>query len=273
RKPARDRNYEFWGDQTFFGENPPEAAVISWYLPRDVGDVKLKIADAAGREVREIAGPALARSNKAGIQTACWDLRVPPAPPLPSAAGRGTGGGAQAGTGAGTGQPQTHSQFGAGCVSTAAGAGPGFGAAFGTGGPYVLAGVYTVSLVVEGKTADTKPLRIVDDPEVLLTSIERKRMFDMAMEMHELQRRATTAAAAHASLAGQLTTLMSTIKDRSDIPAETKASIEAVDKDLAAIGPKFAAPGGRGGAAGGAGRGGAAGGGRGGASESVLARI
>ena len=31
RRPARDRNYEFWGDQTFFGENPPQAAVISWY--------------------------------------------------------------------------------------------------------------------------------------------------------------------------------------------------------------------------------------------------
>ena len=25
RRPARDRNYEFWGDQTFFGENPPQA--------------------------------------------------------------------------------------------------------------------------------------------------------------------------------------------------------------------------------------------------------
>jgi photosystem II stability/assembly factor-like uncharacterized protein len=28
RRPARDRNYEFWGDQTFFGENPPQAAVV-----------------------------------------------------------------------------------------------------------------------------------------------------------------------------------------------------------------------------------------------------
>ena len=27
RRPARDRNYEFWGDQVFFGENPPQAAV------------------------------------------------------------------------------------------------------------------------------------------------------------------------------------------------------------------------------------------------------
>ena len=38
RRPARDRNYEFWGDQTFFGENPPQAAVISWLLKNDAGD-------------------------------------------------------------------------------------------------------------------------------------------------------------------------------------------------------------------------------------------
>src|SRR5204863_6076056 len=88
RRPARDRNYEFWGDQVFYGENPPAAAVISWINPRQVGDVRLKIADAAGRDVREISGSVLAKSSGAGVQTACWDLRVQPAPPLP-AAGRG----------------------------------------------------------------------------------------------------------------------------------------------------------------------------------------
>ncbi|HWF84973.1 MAG TPA: hypothetical protein VG222_09010, partial [Vicinamibacterales bacterium] len=48
RRPARDRNYEFWGDQTFFGENPPQAAVISWLLKAPASDVKLKVTDAAG---------------------------------------------------------------------------------------------------------------------------------------------------------------------------------------------------------------------------------
>ena len=52
RRPARDRNYEFWGDQAFFGENPPQAAVLSWHLKKPAGEVKLKITDAAGREVR-----------------------------------------------------------------------------------------------------------------------------------------------------------------------------------------------------------------------------
>ena len=87
RRPARDRNDEFWGHQTFFGENPPPAAVISWFNKKQVGDVKLKITDAAGREIREISGPVLANSNKAGIQSACWDLRVQPAPAPPPAPG------------------------------------------------------------------------------------------------------------------------------------------------------------------------------------------
>src|SRR3989454_179532 len=94
RRPARDRNYEFWGDQTFYGENPPQAAMLSWLNKKQVGDVKLKITDAGGREVREISGPVLANSNKPGIQTACWDLRVQPAPAPPPAAGRGQTGGA-----------------------------------------------------------------------------------------------------------------------------------------------------------------------------------
>ncbi len=80
RRPWRDRNYEFWGDQTFFGENPPQAAVITWYSRRKVTDVALRITDAAGRQVREIAGPVLAGALDAGMHSACWDLRVQPLP-------------------------------------------------------------------------------------------------------------------------------------------------------------------------------------------------
>jgi hypothetical protein len=99
RRPVRDRNYEFWGDQTFFGENPPQAAVISWLMKHQANEVKLKITDAGGREIREISGQTLANSAKAGMQSACWDLRVQPAP---LAAGGGGFGGRQGG-GAGGG--------------------------------------------------------------------------------------------------------------------------------------------------------------------------
>ena len=140
RRPARDRNYEFWGDQVFYGENPPQAAVITWLLKKPAGEVALRITDAAGKAVREISGPVLANSNKAGIQSACWDLRVQPVPAPAGrggdAAGRGGDGAAGRGGageqgGRGGAQNQPPNPFGAGC----GGGGGGFGGGgFGFGG-------------------------------------------------------------------------------------------------------------------------------------------
>ena len=263
RRPGRDRNYEFWGDHTFFGENPPQSAVISWVNKKPVGEVKLKIADATGHEVREIGGPVLADRNKPGIQSACWDLRVQPVPQPPNAA-RGT---ADRGTRNADSSPQSdtrnpQSPFGAGCdVPSQTGGGGGFFGGGQTGGPWVLAGTYTVSLVVDGKTVDTKSLKVVDDPEVALTSLEKKRMFDMAIEMHELQKRVTDAQTAQQSLSRQMTDLAKTVADRNDLPTDVKSQFESLNKDLTALAPKFATPQGRGG------------GGRGGDNPSVAGRI
>src|SRR5581483_5687298 len=248
-----------------YGENAPPAAVISWMNKRDVGEVRLKITDAAGREVREFSGQPLAKSNSAGIQSACWDLRVQPAPALPQRAGGAgeAGGGGRAREAGREANEEERSPFGAGCPVVGAIGGGGFG--FGgpsVNGPFVMSGVYNVSLIVDGKTVDTKPLRVNDDPEVLLTSAERKRMFEMAMEMHALQARATDAAAAHASLTRQLGDLEKSLGDRADVPADVKASFDAVKKELAGLGPKVAAP-----------QGGRGGGGRGGATENILTKI
>ena len=105
----------------------------------------------------------LANVNKAGIQSACWDLRVQPVPAA-RAAGRGRGGGGQGGgVQGGPGGGPAADPFGAGC----GGGGGGFGGGgFGGGGggnpgPYVLPGVYNVSLVVDGKTLETRPLRVM----------------------------------------------------------------------------------------------------------------
>ncbi|MBI3492638.1 MAG: hypothetical protein HY047_12795 [Acidobacteria bacterium] len=276
RRPARDRNYEFWGDQTFYGENPPQAAVFSWLnkpaVGPTVGEVTLRITDAAGKEVREISGQVLANSNKAGIQSACWDLRVQPVPAPPPQEGRSSAGSPQAGRGgrgpsAGSGQaaagqegggqnqnPET-SLWGAGCPVAAppGGGGGGFGGGAGTAGPFVLGGTYNVSLIVDGKTVDTKPLKVTDDPEVVLTSAERKRQYDMAMEMHALQPRATEAATAHANLTRQINELATTIAGRGDVPADVKSSFDAFKTELAALAPKLAQP--QGGRGGGGGRG------------------
>jgi hypothetical protein len=143
-------------------------------------------------------------------------------------------------------------------------AGGGGGGFFGGGnlaGPYVIGGMYTVALIVDGKTVDTKPLRVNDDPEVVLTSAERKRQFDLAMEMHALQPSINDASAAFGSLTRQMTELATTIGGRTDVPADTKSAFDAFNKELAALAPKLTAPqGGRGG-------------GRGAATESLSVKV
>ncbi len=105
-KPKDDRNDEFWGHAYFLGENPPADAVISYHVNKPItGDARLRITDARGTTMRELY---LAASRKtAGVQTACWDMRVDPIPTPPGAAaagGRGQGaGGAAAGGGRGQG--------------------------------------------------------------------------------------------------------------------------------------------------------------------------
>jgi photosystem II stability/assembly factor-like uncharacterized protein len=267
RRPTRDRNYEFWGDQTFYGENPPQAAVLSWYAKQQLGAVALRITDAAGRQIREISGQALANSNKAGIQSACWDLRVQPVP-APAGAGRGGGDqGAGRQGGAGGAQTPQPSPFGAGC-----GGGGGFGGfgggGGGTPGPFVLPGAYTVSLVVDGKVVDTKPLRVAVDPEVSLTEVERKRMFDMAMELHELQRRVGDINTMIAALNRQMPDVSKTIAGRADLPPDVKTSFEAVDNELIELTAKFAPPAGGRGFGGGGG-----GGGRGAVADNPVSRL
>src|SRR3954451_14727027 len=130
RRPARDRNYEFWGNQVFYGENPPQAALISYFTKDKPNSVALKIADTAGHEVREITIPA--SSLRAGIDSACWDLRVQPVPAPDT--GRGAQGQGQAAAGAQGGAPAAGGAaaetFGYGCGGGGAGFGGGGGGGF-----------------------------------------------------------------------------------------------------------------------------------------------
>jgi photosystem II stability/assembly factor-like uncharacterized protein len=260
RRPSRDRNYEFWGDQTFYGENPPQAAVLSWLNRKAIGEIKLRVTDPVGREVRELSGEILKNSTKPGIQTACWDLRVQPAPALPTSAARGE---TPSNTRSGVTQTenqterrsvtQTQAQasesgaFGAGCPAPPA-PGGGFPSGPTTSGPVVLPGNYKVELIVDGRTVDAKTLKVNDDPDIVLTSAERKRQYDMAMEMHSLQVKITEAATAHTSLTGQLNDIAVKLGDRGDVPADVKSTVDAVKKEVDALAPKLTPPrGGRGG--------------------------
>jgi hypothetical protein len=201
----------------------------------------------------------LAKSKGAGIQTACWDLRVAPIPAPPPANGQGRG---RSGRGGETEDDNNEaSGFGAGC-STGGGGFGGFGGGGGASpGPFVLAGTYTVSLVIDGKTADTKPVRVSGDPDVVLTDNQRKQMFEMATELHRLQQGATDAASRVTSLNRQTNEIAQSLQSKTDVPADVKTSFEAFKKEVNDMAPKYAIGGGRGGF------------GRGNADQTVLGKL
>jgi hypothetical protein len=78
------------GQKVFVGENAPRGAAIAYYLKSAAsGDVKLTIADATGKVVRNLDG-----TKNAGINRVVWNLAAnpPPGPPQQPGFGGGRGG-------------------------------------------------------------------------------------------------------------------------------------------------------------------------------------
>jgi hypothetical protein len=298
-KSKDDRNDEFWGHQYFAGENPPDDAVIQYFLKQPAADLKVRISDGLGKLVRQLNVPSA--KNQPGIQTICWDMRGDPivAPAADSAAGggrggRGGGGGAGGGRGGGRGNPAVPgvpqpapsagylpmnpcavpADSGAAPGRGGGGGGGGFGGGGGLGGPapYVIPGTYTVALTSGGKVLDSKPLKIIMDPDVKFAAGEIDKYNAVVSDLHSIQRRGVAAASALNTLHPQMPEVAKKLEENSSVPANVKAQFDALSKEFEAVRKKFgvpltAAPAG--------GRGGGGGGGRGGGGadpENVLAR-
>jgi hypothetical protein len=121
-----------------------------------------------------------------------------------------------------------------------------------------MPGTYTVSLVVDGKSVGSKPLRVAGDPEVVLTQAERKRLYDMAMELHTLQGQANGVLERMVPVQRQLPEVMKQVAAKTDLPADVKTQAEAFNKEFTALATRLVPQGGGGRGGGGGGRGGAA---------------
>ena len=250
-----------WPPELLAGENPPPGAIVDYYLPAAVGEVKLEFLDAQGKVIRSYSSSDPVRHpdpatdpvayNKVCEQTpTAADCNLPlywPAPPqvLKTTAGMhrftwdmhynplpGGGGGGRGGGGGANGAVP-HRTY------------PGVAS------PWVAPGGYSVRLAVEGKT-QTQPIVIKMDPRVKITP-EVQQIFTLTTQMESNVR---IAAAAY--------------KDVRELAAKIQArpqsaSNDALIKQLDAIAPAEAAAegdgGGRGGRGGGGGRGGRGGGG------------
>jgi hypothetical protein len=121
------------------------------------------------------------------------------------------------------------------------GGGGGFGGGGGSQGPLVLPGTYNVALVVDGKTVDTRPMRVVADPDSMLTDLQRRRYYDTVMDLHEIQRRGTEVANALNSMYLQMTDLGSKVPS-SSAPDAVKQQFEALNKEFNTVREKFGVP-------------------------------
>jgi hypothetical protein len=95
-----------------------------------------------------------------------------------------------------------------------------------------------VALVVDGRVVDTKPLRIVADPAVQFTDAARKRYYDIAMDLHEMQRRGTVTQASLTSLGREIEAAIPKVA-ASNAPADVKAQFATFVKDFTSVGAKF----------------------------------
>ena len=143
------------------GENPPDGAIIDFYLPGAAKEVRLTIRDGRGAFVREFTSegplpdtrmpnvpqfwfsPPTVVSTRAGMHRVVWDLRYPTPPALDYGA---------------NGVPSNTVSYG--IIAPAI---KGHSPKQQPIGPLVVPGAYTVALTVDGKTT-TRELQVVNDP-------------------------------------------------------------------------------------------------------------
>jgi photosystem II stability/assembly factor-like uncharacterized protein len=223
-----------WPPDMLTGENPPDGAIIDYYLgPKISGVVALEIADSKGQLIARIksddpvppldprypdptlwARPPRVLPASPGHHRFLWDMQYPQVP------GMSTGPDADQAV-----------PYNTPSVSTA---------------PWVMPDMYTVRLIAGGKTL-SESLKIVMDPRVKTPRAELEEQFTVAKSIYDDSMRAT--AAIH-----EITVLRDQLKARaSQAPIATAG--DSIESKLDAI----AGGGARGGRVGGGGRGGPAG--------------
>ncbi|MFQ5742379.1 MAG: WD40/YVTN/BNR-like repeat-containing protein [Acidobacteriota bacterium] len=129
------------GNNIFYGQNPPDGAIIDYWLGAEVSadEISIAIVDASGAQVATVEP-----TRKRGINRVVWDLRhASLSPPAGRQEGQGGfGGGGFAGNGR-------------------------------LRGPYVVPGRYTVRLTVDGSSTE-QPLEVREDPRLEIGPAARR---------------------------------------------------------------------------------------------------
>jgi len=166
-------------------ENPPDGAILYYYLKEDAKDpVKLEILDSSGKTIRSFTSeeknkeaqegeaefekdePVDHIPAKAGLNVFVWDLRYQEPVKIPKAVYD-------------EGEPA---------------------------GPLVLPGKYQVRLTAGGKSS-TEPIEVVLDPRVKTSAEDLQKQFDLMLKLRDRQEEMNKAILSSRDLRGQLLAL------------------------------------------------------------------
>ena len=199
------------------GKNPPDGAVIDYYLKAPASEVVLEILDAANRRVRRFANtdlpeavdldalpyapywirPSQVPGIGEGMHRFVWDLHYPP----PEGARR------------------SHP------ITAVPGDTPS-----GPEGPWVQPGTYTLRLTVDGVTM-TQPLTVRLDPRVVVTPEALQVQFDASMACYEGYGQAQTARATVQAIRAQARVL----RENDDLDTSLRMALTRLDEALALL--------------------------------------
>ncbi len=208
------------------GENPPDGAMIDYFLPKDAnGPITIEIKDAKGQSVRKYSStdepveanpkrlkiptywirPLRSLSTKAGLHRFLWDMHYAPVPHVEpefpmSATYRNT---APAAT-----------------------------------SPWAAPGDYTVTLTVDGETF-SKPLTVAMDPRVKASGTDLQEQFDLSWKLYQLRLKLAPIGEKFDGIAEQLTKLRAKAAERSDVTQK----LEAFAQTFVKFGPPHPRPG------------------------------
>ena len=197
------------GQRTYAGQNPPNGAMISYYLKsQPAGEVNIEIADAAGQLVRRFTRVP----DDAGVSRITWDLRAE-APAGGAMGGRGNRGAAAPATPADTSLAAVRERRRA-AQSERGGAGE-EESFFGPSSTAVLPGTYQVTLVV-GDRRYTKPVIVTGDPRIEMTQAQVIAQHQASKAIEATQSRVTRVIGGVDDLIRQLTGVQVTLRSTRD---------------------------------------------------------
>ncbi len=214
------------GQRKWAGENPPNGAVISYFLKEQpAGEVNVEIADQSGRIVRRFRRVP----DESGVSRITWDLRYDAAP--------GASGGRGGGRGATVAAPTDTSLQGLRERRRAAAARDG-GAGeeenfFGPSTTAVLPGRYAVTLVVGGQRL-TKSIDVSNDPRVEMAPEQVALQHTVALQAQATQQRIARVISGVDDLVRQLGALQATMRaaPRDSTVAAVLREAEGTVRDL-----------------------------------------